>query len=127
MQIFRGTSSWVILGITNSRYSLEELAFRNGYRVEAICHEIGCGIRYFHFVFLRDIGLPPKRWMRLERMVVARRMLFGGRTPDEVAERVGFASTNNFNREFTAIYRMTPRQFMEIAKSRQGMDDRKAG
>ena len=126
MQIFRGSSSWVILGITNSRYSLEELAFQNGYRVEAICNEIGCGIRYFHFVFLRDIGLPPKRWMRYERMVVARRMLFGGRTPDEVAERVGFASTNNFNREFTAIYRMTPRQFMEKTRSWKDSDDRTA-
>ena len=127
MQIIRGASSWLILGVAKTRHSLEELAFRNGYRVEAICQEIGCGIRYFHFVFLRDIGLPPKRWMRYERMVVARRMLFGGRSPEEVAERVGFASTNNFNREFAAIYRMTPRQFIEIAKSRQGIDDRKAG
>lgn len=126
MQITRGSSSWMILGITKRSYSLEELAFRNGYRVEAICREIGCGIRYFHFVFLRDVGLPPKRWMRYERMVVARRMLFGGRTPDEVAERVGFASTNNFNREFVAIYRMTPRQFLEIRRLRQE-GDRKAG
>ncbi len=127
MQIIRDSSSWMILGITKSRHSLEELSFRNGYRVEAICQEIGCGIRYFHFVFLRDIGLPPKRWMRYERMVVARRMLAGGRTPDEVAERVGFASTNNFNREFAAIYRMTPRQFIDLTKTWQESEDRKAG
>ncbi|HVJ44875.1 MAG TPA: AraC family transcriptional regulator [Luteolibacter sp.] len=126
MQIIRGPSSWLILGVARTRHSLEELAFRNGYRVEAICHEIGCGIRYFHFVFLRDIGLPPKRWMRYERMVVARRMLFGGRSPDEVAERVGFAGTNNFNREFTAIYRMTPRQFIELTRSLQGDPEKKA-
>jgi AraC-like DNA-binding protein len=127
MQITRGSSSWMILGVTKCSYSLEELAFRNGYRVEAICQEIGCGIRYFHFVFLRDIGLPPKRWMRYERMVVARRMLRGGRSPDEVAERVGFASTNNFIREFVAIYRVTPRQFIDMMKSWQRIDDRKAG
>lgn len=114
MQIVRDASSWMILGVTGTHHSLEELAFRSGYRVDAICREIGCGIRYFHFIFLRDIGLPPKKWMRLERMVVARRMLFGGRTPDHVARHIGFANTNNFSREFAAIYRMTPQRFLEV-------------
>lgn len=118
MQIVRGPSSWMILGVSKERHSLEELAFRNGYRVEPVCQELGCGIRYFHFVFLRDIGLPPKKWMRHERMVVARRMLFGGRLPEEVATRTGFASTSNFNREFGAIYRMTPVQFIEMANTK---------
>lgn len=73
--------------------------------------ELGCGERYLHEVFTRDMGLGPKEWMRLERMVVARRMLAGGRTPDEVAESLGFAVQSTFRREFVEFYQVRPLEF----------------
>jgi methylphosphotriester-DNA--protein-cysteine methyltransferase len=62
-------------------------------------------------VFLRDIGLPPKRWMRAERMVVAVRKLAAGSAPEEVARDLGFASTGSFRREFLGFYQMPPLEF----------------
>ncbi len=49
--------------------------------------------------------------MRQERMVVARRMLAGGRAPDEVAESLGFAVADNFRREFREFYQVRPVEF----------------
>jgi AraC family transcriptional regulator of adaptative response / DNA-3-methyladenine glycosylase II len=81
---------------------------RLGYRVGELCAELRCSERYLRTVFLRDIGLSPKEWMRQERMVVARRMLDGGKEPAVVATDLGFASVNNFRREFQQVYGVSP-------------------
>lgn len=90
---------------------LQRLALRNGYRVGQLCLELACNRRYLHEVFLRDIGLPPKEWMRRERMVVARRKLTGGKSPEQVAVDLGFATPNNFRREFLGFHQVPPLQF----------------
>jgi AraC-like DNA-binding protein len=93
------------------RICLQRLALRCGYRICELCSELECSERYLYQVFSRDIGLPPKKWMRWERMVVARRKLVGGKSPEEVAKDLGFATPNNFRREFLGVYRMTPLDF----------------
>lgn len=51
--------------------------------------------------------------MRQERMVVARRMLAGGRSPDEVGESLGFAVRSTFRREFLQFYQVRPVVFQQ--------------
>jgi AraC-like DNA-binding protein len=92
-------------------HCLERLSFRKGYRVADVCSALGCSSRYLHTLFVRDIGLPPKRWMNLERMVVARRKLEGGKHPEVVCKEMGFMSTNTFCRQFIKYYQITPVQF----------------
>jgi len=112
MRIVRPEQNWrVLFPLQGDSLCLQRLALRCGYRVSEISAELECTRRYLHVVFMRDIGLPPKEWMRRERMVVARRMLTGGRTPDEVGKVLGFASQNNFRREFRETYGVRPSQF----------------
>ena len=92
-------------------YCLERLALSKGYRVAEVCRALGCSNRYLHTLFIRDIGLRPKQWMNLERMVVARRKLEGGKRPKEVALELGFRSIHPFNRQFEKFYQTTPEQF----------------
>ena len=92
-------------------HCLERLAFRKGYRVADVCAALGCSSRYLHTLFVRDIGLPPKHWMKLERMVVARRKLEGGKSPEEVARDLGFMSVHTFCRQFHIYYQTTPARF----------------
>lgn len=87
-----------------------------GYRVADVCSALGCSSRYLHILFVRDIGLPPKHWMKLERMVVARRKLEGGKTPDDVAKDLGFQSIHTFCRQFHTFYRTTPELFQSQRK-----------
>jgi len=67
-------------------------------------------------MFMRDIGLPPKHWMSLERMVVARRKLEGGLTPHEVARDLGFLSLLTFRRQFHKFYQIYPEKFVKSGK-----------
>ena len=115
MRIVRPEMSWRVLSPEwqGGSVCLQLLALRCGYRIGEICSELDCGERYLYEVFTRDIGLSPKEWMRRERMVVARRMLAGGKGPDEVAESLGFASKQNFRREFLAFYRVGPLEFQK--------------
>ncbi len=93
--------------------SLEKLALASGYRVKGMREVMDCSERYVYEVFVRDIGLPPKIWMRQERMVVARRMMGGGAGFSEVSERLGFASTGGFRREFRDIHGVLPREYVK--------------
>ena len=112
MRLVRPEQSWhILLPSRGGRLCLQRLALRCGYRIGELCQELECSERYLHEVFSRDVGLPPKEWMRRERMVVARRKLVGGKSPEEVAESLGFALKNNFRREFLAFYGIPPLQF----------------
>jgi AraC-like DNA-binding protein len=112
LRIFRSNLTWTIIGnIPKTSHCLERLVFRKGYRVSEVCAALGCSNRYLHTVFNRDIGMPPKRWMNLERMVVARRKLEGGKTPEEVSNDLGFMSVHTFHRQFHRYYHTTPGRF----------------
>jgi AraC-like DNA-binding protein len=114
MRIVRSDGFWEILCVRAERkVCLERVALRCGYRIGEICDLLECSGRYLQRVFLDDIGLPPKVWMRNERMVVARRMLAGGRSTGEVALALGFATVGNFRREFRARHRVTPARFQQ--------------
>jgi len=97
-------------------YCLERLALCKSYRVAEVCQELGCSNRYLHTMFVRDIGLPPKQWMMMERMVVARRKLEGGKSPEDVANDLGFLSIQTFRRQFHRYYQMLPEQFVRRRK-----------
>jgi methylphosphotriester-DNA--protein-cysteine methyltransferase len=77
---------------------------------------LGCSQRYLHVMFLRDIGLAPKHWMNLERMVVARRKLEGGKAPPQVATELGFVSMVTFNRQFKRSYMISAERFVKTRK-----------
>lgn len=112
MRIIRSEQSWWILLLSREEgLCLQRLALRCGYRIGEICSELECSERYLYEVFTRDIGLPPKEWMRRERMVVARRKLTGGKTPEEVTKDLGFATKSVFRREFLGVYSVPPGQF----------------
>jgi AraC-like DNA-binding protein len=120
MKIVRSDQSWYVLfPERGERFCLRRLSLRHGYRICELCAELGCTERWLHKVFTRDIGLPPKEWMRGERMVVARRKLIRGMRPEEVAADLGFSCHNNFRREFLAVYKMPPLQFQRESWGRE--------
>jgi len=102
----------VVEAFSGKIYCLEKLALSKSYRVTGVCAALGCSERYLYSVFIRDIGLPPKTWMNLERMVVARRKLEGGKTVEQVASDLGFMSVEAFRRKFHSVYRVSPGRFL---------------
>lgn len=58
----------------------------------------------------------------MERMVVARRKLEGGKLPEEVSIDLGFQAISNFHRQFFNCYAMTATNFL---RSRRVFDPSK--
>lgn len=113
MRFIRSKQTWrVVQAFSGKSYCLEKLALSKSYRVADVCTALGCSQRYLYGVFVRDIGLPPKTWMNLERMVVARRKLEGGKSVEEVARDLGFLSVETFRRKFYNVYRVSPVRFL---------------
>lgn len=114
MRFIRSNQTWQIVEtFSGPDCCLEELALQKCYRVADVCMHLGCSQRYLYAVFMRDIGLPPKHWMNLERMVVARRKLEGGKNVHEVAVDLGFLSVEAFRRRFYKVYRVSPGRFVK--------------
>ena len=121
MKIARTESRWRVLGFGHVMHEcLETLAMEQGYRVGAVCRELGVSEAYLREVFLRDVGLSPKDWMQRQRMVVARRMLICGLDPLAVAEKLGFSHANSFRREFQTVYGVGPARFVEERRWKHG-------
>lgn len=91
-----------------------------GYRICEMCIELDCSERYLYEVFSRDLGTPPKKWLRTERMVVAIRKLEDGKPPREVARDLGFATTSSFRREFMGYYQLPPLEFLQQRREEAG-------
>jgi AraC-like DNA-binding protein len=90
---------------------LEGLALKCGFRVGEMSDALEHSERYVHEVFARDLGMPPKRWLRHQRMAVALRLLRAGLRPGEVADRLGFAQGNGFRREFRQFCGVLPGEY----------------
>lgn len=113
MKFIRSNQAWrVAETFSGDDYCLEELALSMSYSVAGLCLALGCSERYLYSVFMRDIGLSPKTWMNLERMVVARRMLEGGKPIEKVARDLGFMSVGAFGRKFRMVYTVSPTRFL---------------
>jgi AraC-like DNA-binding protein len=113
VKFIRSKNTWrIVESFSGTTGCLEQLALSKGYRVGDICEALGCSQRGLYSIFLRDIGLPPKHWLDLERMVVARRKLEGGRAIKEVAEELGYASMIGFSRRFERVYGLPPGRFL---------------
>ena len=113
MKFIRSKLTWIAVETFSGEvYCLERLALSKCYRVADVCAALGCSQRYLHAAFLRDIGLPPKTWMNLERMVVARRMLDGGKSIEQVASDLGFMSLEAFRKRFYKMYRLSPGRYV---------------
>lgn len=114
MRFIRSKQTWrVVEAFSGKNYCLETLALAKCYRVAGVCAALGCSERYLYSVFMRDIGLSPKTWMNLERMVVARRKLEGGIRVEQVAYDLGFLSVEAFRRKFYHVYRVSPGRFLK--------------
>ncbi|MBC8128395.1 MAG: helix-turn-helix domain-containing protein [Gloeobacteraceae cyanobacterium ES-bin-144] len=131
MRLIRYKDTWrAVETFSGKAYCLEILALSKSYRVSAVCSALGCSERLLYSVFMRDIGLPPKTWMSMERMVVARRKLEGGKAIEMVARELGFMAVETFTRRFYEVYGISPGRFVRSRKvfdpSKESLDYRMA-
>lgn len=96
---------------TFGRVPLARLAEDCGYRIDKLCATLGVSPRHFRRIFDASLGICPKKYVKSERMVSARRLLRGGQSIKEVAEALGFNAQKDFYREFQEYYELAPTDF----------------
>ena len=99
---------------------LTDLVRSCGYNVGRVCKELEISERQFRRVFTDGLGMPPKQWMRQDRMVTARSLLREGRSIKEVAMDLGYATSKVFAREFHGFYEVSPSDFQRKDGSFRG-------
>lgn len=91
--------------------SLSQIAKEVDYRMSSLCDRIGISERHMRRVFGESVGIPPKEWLRKERMADARSLLCEGSPIKEVAMDLGFTTPKMFSREFQLFYGMKPTDY----------------
>jgi AraC-like DNA-binding protein len=66
---------------------------------------------HFAHAFMRDVGLPPHRFVMQQRIERARRMLCEGASVTETARRCGFADQSHLSKWFARFVQTTPGQY----------------
>lgn len=97
--------------------SLSQLALQAKFRVDALAKLIGVSDRQLRSLFTEALGMAPKSWMQLERMVQARLLLAEGRSVAEVSEQLGFTPGSNFARDFQEFHEVSPTDFQRKTAS----------
>ena len=74
------------------------------------------GVTRSHLVriFQRHLGMPPKSWLRHQRILRAKALLSQGLSIVEVALQCGFADQSHLTRTFTRSVGITPGCFREV-------------
>jgi AraC-like DNA-binding protein len=71
----------------------------------------------FHALFRDAMGLSPMRYVKLQRLQIARAMLLSGEASmDQIATATGFANPFHFSREFRAHHGESPSRYREAHK-----------
>ncbi|OZG70725.1 hypothetical protein BTA51_24370 [Hahella sp. CCB-MM4] len=90
----------------------------NQYDIElqSLVEEIGVDIRQLQRLFKKQMGMSPKKLVKLLRADVARKMLTNSQTLSclEITYRCGYYDQAHFNREFKNIYGVTPNRYRRI-------------
>lgn len=114
MKFNRINQTWRIFRVpSHEGVALELLAYQCGYRVSDMCIALDCSQRHLYGVFMRDIGISPKEWLDLQRMVLARTLLTAGKAIRAVAVALGYSTVVAFTRRFDRVYGMPPGRFVK--------------
>lgn len=81
---------------------------RAGMAVKDLCKELGLSPYLFRKLFLRNVGLTPKRYFGIERFRVALARLSPGASLSEVAFEAQFSDQSHMTREINRFASTTP-------------------
>ncbi|WP_308375615.1 helix-turn-helix domain-containing protein [Microbulbifer sp. RZ01] len=91
-------------------------------RLQDLAEEVGIEVRKLQRLFKKQVGMSPKRLMKLLRADFARRMLdsYSSLSCLDITYRCGYYDQAHFNREFKDIYHITPNEYRKRLFSERG-------
>ena len=81
--------------------------------IESVCKSLYITKRYLHYLFKKNLGMTPKKYITEKRLIAARKEILGGRAPTEVYRSAGFNDYTSFYRNYKAHYGYAPSEQIE--------------
>jgi AraC-like DNA-binding protein len=103
---------------------LEQWKHRND-SLKDVAKHLRMSRSHLRHLFRKNIGMPPKKYLKLVRLQSARDLIGGTLLSiKEVAVKVGYCDSSHFVRDFKVQYGVTPTQIRVLPKNRirQGTD-----
>lgn len=92
--------------------NLAELAQNCHYRVNQVAEQLEISPRQLERHFHKAVGVSPKYWMRIQRMIRARHMIRNGISLKTIASDLGFLKYDKFAQETKRFYELSPLQMV---------------
>ncbi len=90
----------------------EKLAEEANYNAREMARLCRLSTRQLQREFRRSLGRTPQDWLNERRLLAAERRLLAGEEIKKLALDLGFKQTSHFHRQFKAVKRMTPVEFV---------------
>ncbi|BCH26476.1 hypothetical protein MesoLjLb_62610 [Mesorhizobium sp. L-8-3] len=81
---------------------------RSGAAIKDVCEELGLSAHVFRRLFVMNVGLTPKRYLRIERFRIALGRLSPAASLSDVAYEARFSDQSHMTREVEHFASMTP-------------------
>jgi transcriptional regulator GlxA family with amidase domain len=88
--------------------NLVELAQTCGYRVNEVSVQLKISTRQLERHFSNALGVSPKYWMQLQRMIRARQLIREGNPLKAITLELGFIKYDKFAQELKRFYGISP-------------------
>lgn len=102
--------------------NMVELAFQSGYKVSGMSELLEISPRHLERMFYDSLGVSPKYWLRLQRMIRARYLVREGFPLKHISVFLGFKRYSHFIAEVRAFYDMPPVQMVDLEKRRCALE-----
>ncbi len=73
-----------------------------------LSERFGVSVSYLSRRFFNRVQIPVMQYIRRERMVEAKRLIKGGKAPQEVAKMMGFSHYSTFYRSYISVIGNSP-------------------
>ena len=82
------------------------------YHAGTLADRFGLSLRQVERFFEENVGMAPKAWLHIQRMIKARYRLLELRRVTPVAQEFGYKHVCHFSRDFQKCYGMPPTEFL---------------
>jgi AraC-like DNA-binding protein len=96
------------------RQRWEQLAEVANFDAKELARLCRLSIRQLQREFRRCLGRSPQDWLNERRIVAARQLLLDGLQIKAVAFKLGFKQPSHFCRQFKAVSRVTPSEYILV-------------
>ena len=91
--------------------------------IEEIAKELYITKSHLHHLFIKHLKMPPKKYITIKRLTIAKRELYSGAKATDVCAKCGFADYSAFYRAYKKQFGHSPADISSISYTGLNSDE----